>query len=155
MEVTLRSVTRENYEAVCDLYIPEEQQRFLSCNVYSLVESHYHPDSHRPRAIYYGEVLVGFVMWGIFTSDSEETEALIFRFMVAHEYQRKGIGRQALLATINEIKSLGSTDSVIICYSPENTISTKLYNSVGFVEKGMSAEGEDMLAELSLMSDSG
>ncbi len=154
MQVSLRPVTRENYEAVCDLHIPDEQQQFLSPNVYSLLESHYYPETHRPRAIYDGETLVGFIMWSVFTDDSGETEALIFRFMVAHEHQRKGIGRQSLLATVEEIESLKSVDSVVICYSPENDVSAKLYASVGFVEKGMADDGEDMLAVLEFTSDS-
>ncbi len=148
MEISLRAITKENYEAVCELEIPDEQQQNLSENVYSLVEAHYHSDTHRPRAIYQGEQLAGFMMWGIFPQESVASEALIFRFMVAYEYQRRGIGRLALIKTIDEIKSLNKVDTVVICYSTSNTVAKDLYTSVGFIERGMSDNDDDMLAYL-------
>ena len=41
MEVSLRQVTKENYEKVCELDVTKEQEAYVACNMWSLVESQY------------------------------------------------------------------------------------------------------------------
>jgi len=146
MDITLRDVTKHNFDAVCKLHIPDEQQKHLAPNVYSLAEAHYEGD--QVRAIYLADDLEGFMMFG------HETEGKIgiWRFMVAYEHQRKGIGRKSLKLAINEISAMHGIREIEICYSPTNEVAKSLYASVGFHETGVSEVCDDMLAVIKLDS---
>lgn len=146
MNLTLQTITVDNYEEVGELYLPEEQQNHLSHNMWSIAESMFNKSSHEARAIYYGEAVVGFAMW----VRQPEKFASIWRFMIAHEYQRQGLGRKALTAIINEIKVKENPEIIEICYSPKNLVARSLYLSVGFEEAGMNEDGDEVVAVIDL-----
>lgn len=62
MDVVLKEITSSNYELVCDLDVTEEQQDYVACNMWSLVESHYN-SGYTCKAIYCDNQAVGFFMW--------------------------------------------------------------------------------------------
>jgi len=70
--------------------------------------------------------------------------------MIDKKYQQKGIGRTALSLALNEIKKSPKLKEIEICYNPQNPVAKIFYSSFGFVEIGMSNDGEDMLAIISL-----
>lgn len=141
MNVSLRAIDSDNYRAVCKLPLPDEQYKFISANSMSILESHYEEEAN-PRAIYLDDEPVGFIMW----AQTSKTEAIIYRFMVTVNQQKKGIGGTALKLAIDEIKTDKNIRKIEICYSPENTSAKGLYFKTGFVETGLSEEGDDMLA---------
>lgn len=61
--IRLEAVTRDNFFDVVALKVAPEQQEFVASNAFSLAESKYFPEL-KPFAIYAGESLVGFVMYG-------------------------------------------------------------------------------------------
>ena len=97
----------------------------LADNCWSLVEAAYNP-GHVVRAIYLGEQVAGFMM------------------------QRQGLGSRALQLAIDEIRRRPGLREIEICYHPGNEGSRRLYARHGFVEQGLDAEGEDMLAVLTV-----
>ena len=141
MNISLREVSQENYEAVCDLEVTTEQEPYVACNMWSLVEAAYN-DGHSCRAIYLAQQPVGFFMW------VKETPQLmsIWRFMVDKEYQQQGIGRQAMALALAEIKQDADINQIEICYNPGNPVAKNFYASFGFVEQGLDEDNEDMLA---------
>lgn len=145
MEVSLRSVTKGNYEEVCELDVTKEQEEYVACNVYSLVESMFN-EGYETRAIYLKEEPVGFFMW---VQESSERVS-IWRFMVDKKYQQKGIGRKALNLALDEIKRDPNLREIEICYDPANPVAKEFYSSFGFAEIGMDEDGEDMLAVIEL-----
>ncbi|WP_281561361.1 GNAT family N-acetyltransferase [Thalassomonas sp. RHCl1] len=145
MEVSLRQVTKENYEAVCELDVLKEQEEYVACNMWSLVESMFN-EGHENRAIYLGEEVVGFFMWVLETTEKMS----IWRFMIDQKFQQKGIGRKALHLAINEIKSTDGITEIEICYNPKNPVAKSFYFSFGFCEVGMDEDDEDMLAVIKL-----
>lgn len=144
MNISLKPITEKNYQSVCNLEIPDEQQNHLSHNRSSLLEYFADSNSLCPRAIYREDEVVGFIMWAL----ESQTEVWIFRFMVAFNHQKKGVGRTALLIALEEIKSDSKIKEIGICYHPENTVSRSLYISLGFRETGMDENDEDMLATI-------
>lgn len=62
MNVSLRHITKENYETVCELEVSVEQEQYVSCNMWSLVEANFN-EGYETRAIYLENVPVGFFMW--------------------------------------------------------------------------------------------
>ena len=45
MKISLEEINKSNYEQVCDLDVADDQQAFVACNMWSLVESFYN-DNH-------------------------------------------------------------------------------------------------------------
>ncbi|HEY8601681.1 MAG TPA: hypothetical protein VIL85_24860, partial [Thermomicrobiales bacterium] len=71
MTVSLRDVTKENWQECIKLKLTPEQEHFVASNTYSLAESKFMP-TFIPQAIYAnmdgieGETMVGFVMYGLY-----------------------------------------------------------------------------------------
>ena len=145
MTLSLRPVTADNYEAICDLDVAPEQEAFVACNMWSLVEAAYN-DGHITRGIYLNDEAVGFFMWVYETPN----KVSIYRFMVDQIHQRKGIGRQAMAMALQEIQQDSNLSCIEICYNPNNPVAKDFYASFGFIEVGMDDDGEDMLAEIQL-----
>ena len=145
MEVSLRQVTKENYEDVCELDVTNEQEDYVACNMWSLVESKYN-EGYETRAIYMKEEPVGFFMW----VKESRIKVSIWRFMVDKQHQQKSIGRLALNLALAEIKKLSGLQEIEICYNPKNPVAKGFYSSFGFSEVGMDEDDEDMLAVIKL-----
>ena len=145
MEVSLRNVTKENYEDVCELDVTKEQQDYVACNMWSLVESQYN-EGYETRAIYVQDEPVGFFMW----VQESTSKISIWRFMVDKEHQQKSIGRIALNLALVEIQKVSDLKEIEICYNPENPVAKEFYSSFGFSEVGMDEDNEDMLAVIQL-----
>lgn len=141
MKISLHPVTQSNYEAVCELDVTKEQEEYVACNMWSLVESMFN-EGYATRAIYLNEVVVGFLMW---VYENQE-KVSIWRFMVDQKHQQKGIGRIALDLALAEIKLTPNLKTIEICYNPNNPVAKEFYASYGFIEVGMDEDGEDMLA---------
>jgi diamine N-acetyltransferase len=150
--ITLRDVTGENFADVINLQLPEHQQDMLASNAYSIAESKFDPYA-RPRAIYDGAELVGFLMYwsledeGEDAADRRPNEYSICRFMVDHRHQGRGVGRRALQLALEEIRQNQALECIYICYHPSNPIAKDFYASFGFVETGID-EDHEMIAEI-------
>ncbi len=145
MSISLRQITKENYEAVCELDVLKEQEGYVACNMWSLVEASYN-DGHITRAVYKAEEVVGFLMWVL----ENNRKVSIWRFMTDAKFQQQGIGREALNLALDEIKSIVGLSEIEICYNPQNPVAKGFYSSFGFKEVGMDEDDEDMLAVINL-----
>lgn len=148
MDIRLADVTAENWRAVIRLELDESQKGLVASNLYSIAQSKF-DESARPRAIYAGENVVGFLMYDILERDSEPREASIYRFMIDRRHQGQGYGRAALTLAIAEIRRLGGLSKISICYMASNPVAKDFYASFGFVEIGADRHGE-LIAELAL-----
>ncbi len=141
MEVSLRLVTKENYEDVCELDVTKEQENYVACNMWSIVESKYN-EGYETRVIYMKEEPVGFFMW----VKESEIKVSIWRFMIDKKHQQKSIGRVSLNLALAEIKKVSDLQEIEICYNPKNPVAKEFYSSFGFSEVGMDEDDKDMLA---------
>lgn len=145
MYITLRNVTKDNYEAICDLDVATEQEEYVACNMFSLVEAAYN-DGYHTKAIYLDDKAVGFLMW----VQESLCKVSIWRFMVDQNHQQQGIGRKALLLALDEIKEIPKLTEIEICYHPENPVAKDFYSTFGFIEVGLDEDDEDMLAVINI-----
>jgi diamine N-acetyltransferase len=145
VEVSLHQITKENYEEICELDVTKEQQEYVACNMWSLVESKFN-DGYETRAIYVDEEPVGFFMW----VQESKSKTSIWRFMIDKAHQQKSIGRNALNLALAEIKEVVDLKEIEICYNPNNPVAKEFYSSFGFSEVGMDEDDEDMLAVIKL-----
>ena len=147
-DVHLKEVTAANWRAVVKLKLSETQKELVASNLYSLAESKFDP-SARPRAVYAGKRVVGFLMYDVPDADDNDRVAAIYRFMIDREHQGKGYGRAALAKALEEIKAMPGIKKISICYVPENPVAKQFYGSFGFVEVGRD-EDHEVIAELAL-----
>ena len=140
--ITLRTIDRENLHAVLALDIEPAQHQFVASNAVSLAEAHFDPGAWF-RAVYAGEMLVGFVMLfdptvpGAIASDQlEPTDMVLWRLMIDRRYQRQGLGRRTLDAVRAHIVSLGGFRRLLTSCVPGLGGPKDFYLSYGFVETG-------------------
>lgn len=134
----LREINSENWRDAVELKIAEAQKGFVAPNWYSLLEALYDPD-REARAIYAGDAMVGFVLYGI---NQDDKHWWIVRFMIGEAHQKKGYGRQALRQIIDHIKANAGCDVIYLSFVTQNDVARKLYASEGFVDTGRVEEGE-------------
>ncbi len=138
--VTLRSVTRENWQAIARLEVAPDQQHFVAPNIYSLAEAAYEPGL-TPVAIYAGEALIGFALYThepfqgewTFTRTPYQGELGILRMMIDKQHQGKSYGRQAMQTLIDHMRQLPGGHAIILNFVPANEGARRLYESLGFV----------------------
>lgn len=139
MAIELRAITPENFGPVVRLKVAEGQENFVAPNVYSIAQASVYTEWY-PRAVYAGEDLVGFVMWGI-DHDQPVLEWWIIRLMVAADQQGKGYGKAATLAAIERMREAGAT-AIFLSFEPENEYAAAFYRRLGFVDTGRVEHGE-------------
>jgi diamine N-acetyltransferase len=131
--VILREITPENFSAVINLDVAEDQKLFVAPNVKSIAQAYIYPDAN-PLAIYNGDdELVGFVMYGY---DREDEKYFLGRLMIDAGHQGKGYGRAATLEVIRRMREIEDCRAIYLSFVPENTGAEKLYASVGFERTG-------------------
>jgi diamine N-acetyltransferase len=146
IDVRLEDVTAANRDAVAALELAASQEYLVASNAESLEEAQSNSRA-RPRAIYAGEELVGFLMYDVPRTGAQRRSAPIYRFMIDHRHQGKGYGRAAFAAALAEIRALPGLEAITICYMPQNPVAKDFYASFGFIERDLDADGE-MIAEL-------
>jgi diamine N-acetyltransferase len=138
MKVTLREIDRENFGRCIKLEVHEGQRGFIFPNVYSIAQSKVEP-TFDVQAVYDGEEMVGFVMYGW---DEEEGCHCLARLMVDKNRQGKGYGRAATEAVIERLRAEPNCRQIVLSVNPLNTNAQALYESLGFVKTGEVAHGE-------------
>jgi diamine N-acetyltransferase len=145
MNITLQPVTRANFAAVVELTVTPEQEDFVSSNLYSIAEAYLEP-TWTPLAIYAGDDLVGFAMFG---RDDETGNWWIMRFMIDTQHQGKGYGTAALPLLIDLMVERYGCGEIFLDYAPDNDVAGRLYARMGFVPTG-EILGDEIVAQLSL-----
>ena len=143
--VVLEPVGKGNRAAILALELLPRQQGFVASNAESLAEAK-QDDEAIARAVIADGRVVGFLMY---SAPEDDEEAIIYRFMIDHREQGKGLGRAAVAKALEEIAKLGHIRRVAICYEPENEAARRLYAGFGFVEQGLD-EDDEMIAALEL-----
>ncbi len=132
MKVSLREITPENFDECVKLKVADDQKTFVASNVMSIAQSKIYP-THLPFAVYDGDQMVGFVLFGF---DTDDERYYLGRLMIDEKHQGKGYGRAATLAVIEELKKNEDCKEVYLSFAPENTNAERLYKSIGFERTG-------------------
>ena len=145
MTVTLQPITRENWLACIALKPKDDQVNFVAPNVFSIAEASFHPDA-QTRAIYAGETMVGFVMWGVDT-DNNPSEMWIWRLMIDGAQQGKGYARMAMEQVLRFLRDAGHRE-VFLSYEPKNAGAARFYSRLGFEPTGRVEYGETVVKKV-------
>lgn len=135
--VSLRDVTRDNYEALVMLRgVPGEGhpplfEPHVASIAFSLAQAYAEPE-WRPRAVYAGDAPVGFGMWGL---DRELAAPFVTRLLIDHRRQCLGYGRRAMALMLEEIAATGAREAYVSIVEGNEAAET-LYRSLGFSRTG-------------------
>ncbi len=142
MNLSLAAINKSNWEDAIQLSVNEDQKPFIASNLYSIAEVQF-LENFQVMAVYLDTTMVGITMFGI---DPDDQNYWIYRLMVDQKYQGKGIGKQAILLVIEEIKKQNNENIpvIMIGYHPENVLARKTYQKVGFIETELAPWGEQL-----------
>lgn len=143
INITLREITEDNFEACAKLEVSEEQKNFVANNTRSLAHAWLYYAYAHPFAIYNGDEPVGFLMLHI---DKAKNAGFLWRFMIDKNHQGKGYGKAALRLAVEYFKSIIDTDEIQTSIVPGNEEVQKLYESFGFMLTGEVEDGEHVMA---------
>jgi diamine N-acetyltransferase len=138
-EVTLHEITKENLGSILRLQVAPDQEQFVASNAVSLAEAHFEPELPYFRAIYAGDVPVGFLM---VEYNAEEQFYFLWRLMVDQRYQKYGYGRKALELLFAHVKTLPKSDALYTSCVPAAGGPGRFYEKMGFVYTGEEEDGE-------------
>jgi diamine N-acetyltransferase len=142
MTVTLRPITRDNLWAVVDLKLHPGQEAFVADNIDSIANASVEP-TFVPLAIYAGEGLVGFAMYGEHPPDSGTW--WVIRLMIDRAHQGQGYGRAAMEAVIAMMADRVGCEEIVTSFNPANTAAANLYTSLGFQPTGEIEDDEPLV----------
>ena len=143
--VSLREITRETVRSILDLNVAKEQEKLVASNARSIAEAHF-AESAWFRAIYAGEMPVGFVM---LSEDHDKGEYYLWRFMIDARYQGKGYGTRALELTIQHVKTRPNAKELVTSHVKGNERAGHVYQKLGFRYTG-EVYGEELAMKLEL-----
>lgn len=142
MAVTLREVTKQNLRDILRLKVGEAQERFVASNAVSIAQAHFDPDTAWYRAIYEGDQPVGFVM---IDDNPAIPRYTLWRFMIDHRFQRRGLGRAAIEAVLAHVRGRpGATELFTSCVDAAGGPGP-FYERLGFTYTGDLDEGERVM----------
>ncbi|MBC9909782.1 GNAT family N-acetyltransferase [Chitinophaga varians] len=139
LEVTLRRITVNNVEDICDLSktLSPAQRNKVADNGESIAIAHYSEDAWF-RAIYAGEEPVGFIMLhtGADWSDGIDfPNMFLWRFMIAGPHQGKGYGRKAIGLVLRNLAARKVYELYTSCGEGEAS-PLPFYQQLGFTPTG-------------------
>ena len=153
-QVTLREISADTVVAITRLSVAENQKGFVAPNAISLAQALFAPEAWY-RAIYLGEEPVGFIMLedeSLSVPPPEQPEIGVWRFMIDARFQRRGIGRVALLHVIEQVRSRKRFASLGLSYVPGPGCPEAFYLGLGFRHTGKVDDNEIVL-ELPLAAE--
>ena len=144
MAVELREITKETVRAICNLDVADDQREFVAPNALSIAQAHFEPKQWM-RAIYVDDKPVGFIL-----TDEDPTKGAyyLWRFMVAAQHQRQGIGRRAMGLLIDRWRAIGA-GSATLSIVEANGVALEFYESLGFRLTG-EREHDELVMRLEL-----
>jgi diamine N-acetyltransferase len=155
-EITMREVTRENWQDALRLAVQPAQQRFIADFIpiasIALAKAYIRPGGLTwiPYAFYTNAIMVGFAELA-YEPGSDENYWL-FHFFIDIHYQGQGYGKQTLQILIEFIKEqFEGCRAIHITVHPENERAIRLYTAAGFQRTGEERWGEPVY-RLSLLA---
>jgi diamine N-acetyltransferase len=152
--VSLRAITADTVRRIIALAVAADQQRFVAPNAVSLAQALFHEEAWY-RAIYAGDSPAGFVMLydeSLRVAPPSAPEVGLWRFMVDHGFQGRGIGAAALDQVIAHVRGKRVFSTLTTSYVPGPGCPEQFYLKAGFRHTGKLDEGEVVL-ELPLVSN--
>lgn len=139
--VSLRRISGKTVWVICKLSVSDSQKGFVAPNAFSIAQAYFCRNAWF-RAIYAGEIPVGFVM---LHENPKRGSYYLWRFMIDAKYQGKGYGRKALDLVIKRVRKKPKARALTLsCHRAEGGAEV-FYKMFGFDLTGkMDGEEHEM-----------
>lgn len=144
--VRFEEITPQNFRECINLKVADGQEKFVAANLMSIAQAKIYPTVD-PFAVYAGDEMVGFVMYGY---DTDDERFYLVRLMIGAEHQGKGFGKAATLEVIERMRKVENCREFFLSFVPENTGAERLYKSVGFERTGEISEDDEVVMRFDL-----
>jgi diamine N-acetyltransferase len=148
--VSLREITGGNLREILALRVTREQEKVYSrSNAYSIAEGHYPPDDDPVwiRAVYAGEVPVGFLMT---SEDPDRGEYYLWRLMIDAGHQGRGFGFRAVELLMERIEATPNAKALLTSHLEGDGDAGSFYRKLGFEYTGEVLGERDRMMRLRL-----
>lgn len=136
--LTLVEIDRNNLRAVMELAVKPEQESYVAPNSVSIAEYCYEDEAWM-RAIYSGDVPVGFLM---LSERRSVPRYYLWRYMIDASHQGRGFGRGGLDLLVDYVRTLPGGSELFLSYQPGPASPRDFYAAYGFVDTGREHDGE-------------
>jgi len=132
--VSLREITADTVRDVCRLTdtLPPPKRFMVAPNAVSIAQAHFEEHAWF-RAIYAGEIPVGFVM---LYEDEQEEEYFLWRYMIAEPHHGKGFGRRGLELVIAHVRTQPGAKMLETSCGQGPGSPEGFYQTLGFTRNG-------------------
>jgi diamine N-acetyltransferase len=91
--IIFKDITCHNWKECINLQLYDDEKDFICSNLYSIAEAQFYPKAIS-KAIYYGEQMVGYTMFG----EDEDDSGLFYidRLMISKEFRNKGYANESI-----------------------------------------------------------
>jgi diamine N-acetyltransferase len=148
-QVRLVEIDDDNISDVLRLRVAPHQEEYVADNATSIAEGSVCVPRGWFRAVYDGDVCVGFVMLANFDDPAHKYYPLyhgwyLWRLMIAAQHQRRGYGTQVLGLVCGHIDEQGGPRRLSTSWSQEVGGPAPFYRSFGFEATGEIDDGEEV-----------
>ena len=146
MELSLREITKDNWQTCIALRVTKKQIPYIPSNIFSLAESKFLPE-RVPLGIFDGEEMVGLV---VCSYSPEIGRAWIHRIMIDQDHQNKGYSRATMQKILQRLTRIPGCKLIGADWRPGNSNLEKCYASFGFQKTAQRTPDGDIVAILRL-----
>ncbi len=138
----LRDITRNDWLACAAIECTDEQKKVFPVPVIGWMARAKYEDDVKEKAIYAGDIPVGFCVYGI---DPETSDPWIIAIVIDKHHQSKGYGKESVALLIGSLRAIAPGKAIYISHRPENARAARLYAKLGFLDTGKTIDGERVL----------
>ena len=145
-KVSLREITAATVRSIVELAVADDQRHFVADNGTSLAQALFTPIAWY-RAIYLDDEPVGFVMLedeSLLSPPPAQPTIAVWRLMIDARFQKRGIGRAAMLLLIAHARGKGFR-TLSLSYVPGPACPEPFYLGLGFRHTGRIEDDEVIL----------
>ena len=139
MDVTLRSIDRDNWHECIGLALEPEQEGFMPPNLFHIAEARFYPE-WTLLGVYADGRMVGFAMYGL---DPDDMTVNFVHFMIDGKEQGKGYGKSAMEQLLGKMRKDYPDQDIWLSLHPQNTAAIGLYEGFGFEFQAIGLETDD------------
>lgn len=130
--IMIKPIDTGNLWNVISLEVRKDQEGLVTSNAVSIAQAKVFEELI-PRAIYYDDTLVGFIMHCI---DRDDDEYWLYRLMIDQNHEKHGYAKQAMKLLIDELKRDTKRKRLFLGVERRGEEAVGLYRSLGFVFDG-------------------
>lgn len=144
-------VTQESRPLVLALAVAPEQRRHIETTQECMDEAAT-AGNWRPVALWAGDTLVGFAMYGRFTDwidGTRQEQVWLDRLLIDSRYQGRGYGEEALVLLLARLEAEYGCDTIYLSVYGDNDRAIALYEKHGFAFTGShDTKGEKVMRRI-------